>query len=56
MIDKKKKAPLLYAEALVKARRWCALQERSHSELKEKLFSWEVKYKDIQQKIGRAHV
>ncbi|HAP00707.1 MAG TPA: RecX family transcriptional regulator [Bacteroidetes bacterium] len=52
MIDKKKKAPLLYAEALVKARRWCALQERSHSELKEKLFSWEVKYKDIQQIIS----
>jgi regulatory protein len=47
-LEKKKKAPLLFAEALVKARRWCALQERSHKEVKEKLFSWEVYYSDIQ--------
>lgn len=46
--EKKKKAPLLFAEALVKARRWCALQERSHKEVKEKLFSWEVYYSEIQ--------
>ncbi len=48
MKEKKKKAPLLYAEALVKARRWCALQERNHNEVKEKLFGYEVHYSEIQ--------
>ncbi len=48
MKEKKKKAPLNYAEGLVKARRWCALQERNHNEIKEKLFSYEVRYNDIQ--------
>ncbi|TSA51005.1 MAG: RecX family transcriptional regulator [Sphingobacteriales bacterium] len=48
MTEKKKKAPLNYAEGLVKARRWCVLQERSHNEVKEKLFTYEVPYRDIQ--------
>lgn len=48
MKEKKKKAPLNYAEGLVKARRWCALQERSHNEVKEKLMTYEVPYRDIQ--------
>lgn len=48
MTEKKKKAPLNYAEGLVKARRWCALQERSHNEVKEKLLTYEVPYIDIQ--------
>ncbi len=47
-MEKKKKAPLNYAEGLVKARRWCSLQERSHNEVKEKLLFYEVPYRDIQ--------
>ena len=48
MTKAKKKAPLNYAEGLVKARRWCALQERSHKEVRDKLFGWEVYYSEIQ--------
>lgn len=41
------------AEALAKARNYCARQERCQQELRDKLFAWEVPYKDIEPIIGQ---
>ncbi len=46
-----KKSPI--QEALVKARAYCARQERCQQEVRDKLFAWEVPYKDIEPIIGQ---
>lgn len=38
---------------LAKARNYCARQERAQQEVRDKLFAWEVPYKDIEPLIGQ---
>lgn len=41
------------AEALAKARAYCARQERAQQEVRDKLYAWEVPAKDIEPIIGQ---
>lgn len=40
-------------DVLAKARNYCARQERAQQEVRDKLFAWEVAYKDIEPIIGQ---
>jgi len=40
-------------QALEKARRWCALQERCHSETRSKLFTWNIREEEAEQVISQ---
>lgn len=40
-------------EALAKARRYCALQERCHQEVRDKLYAWELHQEQVEQFIGQ---
>lgn len=44
--------PLTPSQALAKARSWCARQERSHSEVRAKLYSWGLKSKEAENVIA----
>lgn len=39
-------------QALPRARNWCAAQERSHSEARNKFYAWGLKTKDVEQIIA----
>jgi regulatory protein len=38
---------------LAKARRYCAMQERCHQEVRDKLYSWELHQAEVEQLIGQ---
>ncbi|MBK9758497.1 MAG: RecX family transcriptional regulator [Flavobacteriales bacterium] len=40
-------------EVLPKARRYCALQERCHQEVRDKLYSWGSHQEEVEQVIGQ---
>ena len=40
-------------DALAKARRYCAIQERCHQEVRDKLYSWELHQEQVEQVIGQ---
>ena len=40
-------------DALAKARRYCALQERCHQEVRDKLYAWELHQEQVEQIIGQ---
>ena len=44
---------LTTAEALIKARRYCALQERCHQEVRDKLYAWGLHRAEVEDVIGR---
>ena len=39
-------------EVLTKARRYCALQERCHQEVRDKLYGWGSHQEEVEQVIG----
>jgi regulatory protein len=41
------------AEALDKARRYCAVQERGHQEVRDKLYAWGLHRAEVEDAIGR---
>jgi regulatory protein len=51
--EKKKNKRLTPVEALSKAYRYCAYQERSHSEVKNKLFSFGLHSDEVDQVLSR---
>lgn len=46
-------AELTTAQALAKARNYCARQERAQQEVRDKLYAWEVRGKDVEGIIGQ---
>lgn len=42
-----------HTEALDKARRYCALQERGHQEVRDKLYAWGLHREQVEDAIGR---
>ena len=44
---------MLLPDALAKARRYCAIQERCHQEVRDKLYSWELHQEQVEQVIGQ---
>ncbi len=44
---------LTTAQALAKARNYCARQERAQQEVRDKLYAWEVRGKDVEGIIGQ---
>ena len=43
----------MIAEALTKARRYCAVQERCHQEVRDKLYTWGSHQQEVEQVIGQ---
>ena len=41
------------SEVLTKARRYCALQERCHQEVRDKLYNWGSHQEEVEQVIGQ---
>ena len=41
------------SDALTKARRYCALQERCHQEVRDKLYGWGSHQEEVEQVIGQ---
>ncbi|MBX2979876.1 MAG: RecX family transcriptional regulator [Flavobacteriales bacterium] len=46
-------APLSAPDALVKARAYCARQERAQQEVRDKLYAWELSGKDVEAIISQ---
>jgi len=45
--------PAITPEVLTKARRYCALQERCHQEVRDKLYGWGSHQEEVEQVIGQ---
>ena len=44
---------MLLPDALAKARRYCALQERCHQVVRDKLYGWGSHQEEVEQVIGQ---
>lgn len=45
--------PMSTSELLPKARRYCAMQERCHQEVRDKLYAWGSHQEEVEQVIGQ---
>jgi regulatory protein len=53
MAEEKTKPPVLSADAApARARRYCAYQERSHQELRDKLYGWGLHRREVERLIA----
>ena len=50
--DKEKKASYDKKTALIKAGNWCAYQERSQQEMRDKLFEWGLHHNEVEEVIA----
>src|SRR3981081_925734 len=52
MDEKKFKLPIDPQKALLKAQKYCAYQERSQQEVRDKLYSWGLHKRDVENSIA----